>query len=117
MDRFKQRGQFIIPLLLHHKRAKEPIKAVMINISSKGLRAFSNDKRLLMMDEDLLNGREFELEFDFFDIPTQGLVAKVANITPGRNPDFEKQMGLEFVDIDSTLARRIDTFVQEHPGH
>jgi len=114
MERNKQRRNFIIPLLLIDEDTQLTFKAVVLDVSSKGLKAFSNDKRLLLVNEDILKEKTFKLEFDFFDVPTQNLNAKVVNISPGEHPQFERRLGMSFVDIRPELVRTIEEFLQEH---
>lgn len=113
MERNKERLSFIIPILLIDEKTKLSFKAVILDVSSKGLRIFSNDKRLLLANESVLKEKIFELEFDFFDVPTNGLKAKVANISPGENSEFERRLGLAFVDVPPEQTRKIEEFLQE----
>lgn len=114
IDRTKERRQFIIPALMKDIRSTLSFKAVMLNISSKGMRVFSNDQRLLLTPEEVIKRKTFELDFDFFNIPMRGVHAQVVNLSPGMNKGFEKQFGLKFTNLDPKVGRQIEVFVQEY---
>ena len=105
------RGAYVIPMLLHDTRSHVVVKAVLLDISAKGLRCFTNDRRLLLMSEEILYEKAFRLEFDFFDVDTTKLEAKVVNLRQGKHATFERQLGLEFVSITPTQARDINRAV------
>lgn len=114
MDRLKDRHKFIIPLNLIDHDTELVFKAVILNLSAKGLLCFSNDKRFLMADEKIIKEKTFDLDFDFFHFKTKGIKARVRNISLGDNEEFERKMGLEFIDIDKIFARQLEEFLQEH---
>ncbi len=102
------RGAYIIPMLLHDTRSHVVIKAVILDISSRGVRCFTNDRRLLLMSEEILREKSFRLEFDFVGVDTIGLEGKVVHIRPGKNPRYERQLGIGFTQISPVMARDIN---------
>lgn len=114
MDREKKRLKYILPILLIDEDTKMHFKAIILDISSKGLRVFTNDKRILMVKEDILKSKVFKLEFDFFDIDTSELTGKVTNVTEGVNEKYERQMGIAFESIPKLVAMELDEFVYKN---
>ena len=103
-----ERGAYVIPMLLHDTKSHVVVKAVLIDISAKGLRCFTNDRRLLLMSEDILYDKIFRLEFDFFEVNTSGLEGRVVNLRQGKHAQYERQLGLEFARISLTQARDVN---------
>ena len=60
------------------------------------------------MSEEILYDKSFRLEFDFFDVDTSGLEGRVVNLRKGKNAQYERQLGLEFVKISPTQARDVN---------
>ena len=46
------------------------------------------------MEPRVLRGRSFAIEFDFYDVQTDGIEGEVVNVHPGKDPDSERQLGL-----------------------
>ena len=46
-----ERGRYVIPILLRDTRSQAVIKAVVLDLSAKGLRCLTNDRRLLLPPE------------------------------------------------------------------
>lgn len=107
-----ERGQYIIPALLKDPKSKVAVKAVLLDLSAKGLRCVTNDRRLLLMGEDVLMEKVFSLEFDFFDVDTRGLEGRVAHVRPGKHAAYERQLGIAFTRISATQARDINRAVE-----
>ena len=103
-----ERGAYIIPMLLHDTRSPVAVKAVLLDISAKGVRCFTNDRRLLLMSDEVLYDKAFRLEFDFFDVDTSRLTGRVVNLRQGKHARYERQLGLEFANITPTQARDIN---------
>jgi c-di-GMP-binding flagellar brake protein YcgR len=114
MDRSKERRNFIIPIVLTDEKTQLSFKAVVLDVASTGLKVFSNDKRLLLVDESVLKAKVFDLDFDFFDLPTNDIKAQVVNITTGEHSKFERRFGLQFVDFPAERSRNIEEFLQEY---
>lgn len=106
--RMADRGCYIIPMLLRDTRSPVILKAVLLDLSAKGLRCFSNDRRILIMSEDVFLDKTFGLEFDFFGVDTRGIEGRVAHLRPGKHPQFERQIGLSFTRITPMQARDIN---------
>ena len=102
------RGRLIIPALLKDKDSNIMIKAVILDISATGVRMLTNDKRMRLTDNKVLMEKTFEIDFDFFDIETEGIEGKIANVKDGLRHENEKQLGIEFTKIDKTVARDIN---------
>lgn len=110
------RGSWIIPMLLHDTKSHAVIKAVLLDISAKGLRCFTNDRRLLLISENVLRDKRFRLEFDFFDLNTAGLEGQVVHIRPGKHARHERQLGIAFKAIPPVLARDLNRAIQAPQG-
>jgi hypothetical protein len=110
-DRFL-RGHYVIPILLHDTETHIHIKAVILDLSATGCKVFTNDARVRMMDRSRLVGRTFRCEFDFYDLDTSGLRATVRHVEPGKDPMYERQLGLEFTTITGELSKGIRDRVQ-----
>ena len=122
-DRRLPRGSYVIPCLLRDTETNVYLKCVLLDISAKGCRVFTNDRRVRVMAETKLIGKQFQIEFDFYDVMTDGIKGRVANVHPGKDPELERQLGLEFVDIDAAAKREINRYVsrdtvraRERPG-
>ena len=102
------RGKLIIPALLKDTVSSTVIKAVILDISATGLRLVTNDKLMRITPENVLMEKIFDIEFDFFDINTEGIQGKIANVKKGLRHEYERQIGLEFTQIDKTIARDIN---------
>ena len=102
------RGRLIIPALLKDKDSNIEIKAVILDISATGLRMVTNDKRMRLTEKNVLMEKNFAVEFDFFDIDTEGIEGRIANVKDGQRHEYEKQVGIEFTKIDQTVARDIN---------
>ena len=109
--RRSERGAYIIPLLLHDLRSPVVLKAVLLDISARGLRCISNDRRLMLISEDVLHGKTFRMEFDFLDVNTVGLEGRVVTVHPGKQPRYERKIGIRFTRISPITARDINRVV------
>ena len=109
-DRILARGNYIIPCLLHNLELNHflNIKAVLLDISGSGCRAFTNDPRVGRLGEELLKGMNFKVEFDFYEIDTNGITGKIVNILPGRNIAYEWKLGIHFTTIKPIIIRDIN---------
>ncbi len=106
-----QRGKLVIPALLKDKNSQIIIKAVILDISAKGLRLLTNDKLFKMADPNVLMQKTFDIDFDLFDLNTEGIEGKIVNLKPGLRHQYERQIGLEFTKIEPDLARDINRLV------
>jgi c-di-GMP-binding flagellar brake protein YcgR len=114
MHRRVPRGRFYLPCLLHGADREAPLRAVLLDISASGCRVFSNDRRLLEVDAEQQVGQVYAIELDFYHLDLGGLRGRVVRFHPGPfEPDHERQLGLEFVDLDPELARAIDHAVRQ----
>ncbi len=109
--RRSERGAYIIPMLLHDLRSHVVLKAVLLDISAKGLRCFSNDRRMMLIPEEVLYEKTFRMEFDFLDVNTADLEGQVVNIHPGKQPRHERKIGIMFTNISPIVARDINRIV------
>ena len=105
------RGKLIMPALLKDTKSNIVIKAVILDISAIGLRMITNDKLMRLTPENVLMEKIFDIEFDFFDIDTGHIQGRIANIVPGMRHNFERQLGIEFTQIDKIVARDINRIV------
>jgi c-di-GMP-binding flagellar brake protein YcgR len=110
-DRRLPRGSYIIPCLLRDTDTEVLVKAVLLDISATGCRVFTNDRRVRNMSDQVLKGRSFQVEFDFYNVKTDGIQGTVANVHPGRDPKQERQLGLKFTKIEPTTGRDINRLV------
>lgn len=108
LGRKYKRGKLIIPALLRDKNSSVVIKAVILDVSATGLRMVTNDRLMRKTSPEVLMEKTFTVEFDFFDIDTEGIEGKIANVKPGLRHEFEKQIGVEFTRIEKTVARDIN---------
>lgn len=106
------RGEYLIPCLLADTDTSVHIKAVILDLSGSGCRVFTNDKRVRVMETGRLLGETFRIDFDFYDVDTGEIQATVRNVRPGKNPLYERQLGLEFTDISPEARRDINRHVQ-----
>ncbi len=106
-----ERGNHIIPMLLHDVRSHVVIKAVLLDISAEGLRCFSNDRRLMLIRDEALYDKVFRLEFDLQDLNSGNLEGRVVNIHPGKEPNYERRLGILFTNISPIMARDINRIV------
>lgn len=106
-DRSRPRGYYVLPCLLRHTESEVYLKAVLLDLSATGFRVFTNDRRVRLMDPNKLIGKTFHVEFDFHELTTEGLIAKVVNVHPGKFPDEERQLGLQFTTITPDVAATI----------
>ena len=109
--RRSERGAYIIPMLLKDTRFTVTIKAVLLDIGAKGLRCFSNDRRLRLIPERTLYDKTFRMEFDFFDVDTTGLEGQVVNVHPGKREGYERRLGIVFTNIRPIVARDLNRVV------
>ena len=107
-DRTLPRGSYIIPCLLHDTETQVQLKSVLLDISGTGCRVFTNDRRVRNMDDKVLIGKTFDVDFDFYGVETAGITGKVVNVHPGRDPRNERQLGIEFTKIDAETRRDIN---------
>jgi c-di-GMP-binding flagellar brake protein YcgR len=84
------------------------LKTVLLDISGTGCRVFTNDRRVRNMDDQVLIGKTFDIDFDFYGVETAGISGKVVNVHPGKDPRNERQLGLEFTKIGSVARRDIN---------
>jgi len=110
-DRRLPRGNYVIPCLLHDTETQVYLKAVMLDISASGCRVFTNDRRVRLMQTDRLKGKTFRVAFDYYDVDTENIEGKVVNVHPGKDPNYERQLGLVFTTIDPDAARAINRYV------
>ena len=109
--RRSEREPYIIPLLMRDTRSHVVIKAVILDISAKGLRCLSNDRRMMLTPEDALYDKTFRLEFDFRDVDTRELEGRVVDVRPGKRPQYERKLGVAFTNIAPIPARDINRVV------
>jgi c-di-GMP-binding flagellar brake protein YcgR len=111
------RANYIIPCLLKDTETNVYLKAVMLNLSATGCRIFTNDKRVRIMGHERLIGKTFRIEFDFYDVATDGIEGKVLHVKPGKDAVNERQLGIEFTEIDAITRRDINRAVRRDLQH
>ena len=107
------RGRFVIPCVLHDADSKQQIVAAILDLSADGCRVICNDSSLTG-DETELIGKLYRIEFEFFNVDTKDISAKVLRAHRGSDEAHERQLGLQFTDIDPEVARQIGHIVVQN---
>ena len=115
-DRRRPRGHYIIPCLLRDTETNVSLKAVLLDIGGDGCRVFTNDRRVRHMTDSILIGKTFVVEFDFYEVDTDGITGEVVNVHPGLDAQNERQLGIQFTAINPTTARDINRLVTRDGG-
>ena len=105
------RGKLVIPALLRDLDSDVEILAVILDISATGMRVVTNNRVVMMTEPDVLKQKKFRILFDFFDIDTSEIYGKIIHIKPGIREQYEKQLGIEFTQIQKEVSRDINRHV------
>jgi len=108
----RRRGDYLLPLVFFEKDVVSHFRAIILNISPDGAMAVSNDRKLLAMDPKSIVGKEFTLEFSFFDLDTKNIRASVKKIRPGLFKGHEITIDFTFTAIDTITRRDINRIIQ-----
>jgi hypothetical protein len=99
-----ERIRLTLPLLMRDPCRVTPYKAVVLDVSSRGIRGITNDRSFINIPLDQLRKIEFTLDFDFFDVPTMNIKGKVLHVRPTRYHPYEITLGIQFTSIPREAA-------------
>ena len=106
----RKRGDYLLPV--RFSSGEFQFRGVIININPEGVVVVTNDRRFINVQNAALQDRDFLLEFNFFDLDTEGITASIKKIRPGLFKGYELVIDFAFTTIASVTKRDINRTIQ-----
>lgn len=106
----RKRGDYLLPL--NFSSGEMSFRGVIVNINPEGVAVVTNDRRFLKVQNTVIHDREFKLEFNFFDLNTDDICARIQKIRPGLFKGYELTIDFYFSRIATVTKRDINRIIQ-----